>query len=957
MSKKTPPRRFKHRWVETFLLFLSMMKIPSKELVEPGPIVPYEAQLQFLRELDNGLDERQFEFVCLKARQLGITTILLALDIFWLYMHPGLQGALVADTHENRETFRQTITQMLESLPAGFRVPIASHNRGALMLTNGSRLQYMSAGKGKNSGLGRSRALNFLHASEISSWGDQIGIDSLIAGLSETNPNRLYIWESPLSLDTPIPTPTGWSTMGAIKEGDQVFNEEGQSCRVKGTSQVFSDRKCFRITFDNGDSIVADAGHKWRVAERRWPTNPQWRVMDVCTSDLDPAKHVIYVTKPLLLPDVDLPIDPYLLGVWLGDGASRAPRITAAASDIEEMQALLSARGHRFGVTTVSKNRAPMFTVLGVKEQFQAMNLIENKHIPNIYLRASEAQRRELLAGLMDTDGFVDKATFQCNFTSTSMQLLAGVSELIISLGIKPVESCNAPAGRTRLFPQGRTSTCKEARRLRFSESPALQVFKLPRKRQIHETPRRHIWRKSRRLRIVSIVEIPSVPVKCIAVDTPSHLFLAGRTMIPTHNTALGFNVFYDLHKAAKADTKKRAFFIGWWAKESYSIHNDDPDFKVWWLDNPALDLAEQEIDAIVQAEYGYTITPNQWAWYRKKAWDRSELSLKQEFPSYEKEAWQTTGAPFFAVKRVNADMELIRGRLGFSAYRYDLPHQFAKMACEETRDITQATLRIWELPVKNAKYAIGVDVAYGRSDINDRHCISVFRCFSDKIVQVAEYNTSVPETRTVAWVLAHLAGSYRDCMINLEVTGPGQQVMDEMRNLRQQINTSHLRSLEPLFKAKEALDMARWYLYHRPDQPGGGYLYGFRTNAQSKSTMYNSFRDAYNTEQVLIRSVPLLEEMITLVQNGAAIQASARNKDDRVFAAGLANHAWSSWIRATLMAENRTYLLETAKQQAIEDYGGNVISSLIPTFFKQAETNRQEAALRALLGGENRYR
>lgn len=617
MPTKTPAKRFKHRWVETFLVFLSLMKIPSKELTEPGPITPYDAQMIFLHELDDGLDAGQHEFVCLKARQLGITTILLALDIFWLYMHPGLQGALVADTHENRETFRQTITQMLDSLPKGFRVPITGHNRGSLMLSNGSRLQYMSAGKGKNSGLGRSRALNFLHASEISSWGDQIGIDSLIAGLSETNPNRMYMWES----------------------------------------------------------------------------------------------------------------------------------------------------------------------------------------------------------------------------------------------------------------------------------------------------------------------------------------------------TALGFNVFYDLHKAAKADSKKRAFFIGWWSKGSYQIPETDPDFQTWWGDNPALDTAEAEIDAIVKAEYGYTITPSQWAWYRKKAWDRSELSLKQEFPSYEKEAWQTTGAPFFAVKRVNADMEFIRGRLGFSAYKYDLPNSFSKMSCSETRDATQATLRIWELPVKNAKYAMGVDVAFGRSETNDRHCISVFRCFSDKICQVAEYTTSVPETRTVAWVLAHLAGSYRDCMINLETTGPGIQVMDEMKNLRQQINTHHLRQLEPIFRADQALDQARWYLYHRPDQPGGGYLYGFRTNAQTKSTMYNSFRDAYNTEQVIIRSVPLLEEMITLVQNGAAIQASARNKDDRVFAAGLANHAWASWIRASLMAENRTYQMEMAKQQKIEDYGGNVITSLIPTFFKEAEQGRRDQQLRQLLGAENRYR
>lgn len=611
------PPKFKHRWVGTFLIFLSMLKIPSKELVEPGPITPYDAQMRFLRELDLGLSEGQHFFVCLKARQLGISTVLLALDIFWLYMYPGLQGALIADTNDNRETFRETITQMLDSLPKGFRIPVKRHHRGALILANGSRLQYMSAGKNRNNGLGRSRGLNFVHATEISSWGDQMGIDAMIAGLSETNPHRLYIFES----------------------------------------------------------------------------------------------------------------------------------------------------------------------------------------------------------------------------------------------------------------------------------------------------------------------------------------------------TALGYNVFFDMHKEAKEDSKQRAFFIGWWAKETYQISEDDPDFKVWWLDNPQLDDLEQEITDTVLADYGHLITANQWAWYRKKAWNRSEISLLQEFPWHEKVAFQVTGAPFFALKRVNADMEFLRSRgVGFDAYRYDLTNSFLRMSCEQVFDASKAELRIWEAPVRAGKYAFGVDVAYGRSDTNDRHVIEVYRCFADKLVQVAEWATSTPETRTVAWVLGHLAGCYRDCMINLEIDGPGMQVMDEVRHLRQLINTAHLRQLEPMFKADQALDQARWYMYHRPDTPGGGFLYNWKTNWDNKLAMFNSLRDNYNTEQLIIRSVPLLEEMITLVQTGNAIQASGRNKDDRPFASGLANHAWTSWIRPTMMAENQTYVLEMAKQQQTETYGGNVVTGIIPKFFQQAKEQHAAEDLRRLLGG-NIYR
>jgi hypothetical protein len=183
-------------WLPAFMRFIELIRITSKDHEGPVPIIPYEGQKRFLKMLTDGLEADVHHFVTLKARQLGISTILLALDIFWLYMNPGLQGALISDTSDNKEIFRQTITEMLESLPPGYRVPIKSHNRNGLVLANGSRLQYMSAGKNKNSGLGRSRALNFVHATECSSWGDQKGLDSLLRALSEQNPNRLYVFES-----------------------------------------------------------------------------------------------------------------------------------------------------------------------------------------------------------------------------------------------------------------------------------------------------------------------------------------------------------------------------------------------------------------------------------------------------------------------------------------------------------------------------------------------------------------------------------------------------------------------------------------------------------------------------------------------------------------------------------------------------------------------------------------
>ena len=600
-------------WIPVFLEFLKVVTIPSKELKEPGPIIPYEAQYRFLRELDAGLSEDQHLFVILKARQLGMSTIMLILDVFWLYMHPGLQGGLVADTDENRIQFRETITQVLENLPAGFRIKVKRHNRAALVLANGSRLQYLCAGKGKNPDLGRSRGFNFMHGTELSSWGDQNGIHSLIDTLATENPNRLYIFES----------------------------------------------------------------------------------------------------------------------------------------------------------------------------------------------------------------------------------------------------------------------------------------------------------------------------------------------------TAKGYNAFHSIHKKAKLDPTQRAVFIGWWAKELYRIAAGTAEYDYWWGRNPVLDDQEQAMEALILQDYGWQMTTEQWAWWRKQSFDRSESNLLQEFPWHEKVAWQVTGSPFFSNKRLGADKDFVLNQaVTFSGYRYDLPQEFGNMRCEEVFTAKEAELRIWEKPVLNARYAIGVDVAYGRSDQADRHCIQVFRCFADKMVQVAEWATNMPETRTVAWVLAHLAGSYRDCMINLEVSGPGLQVMSEMKHLRQLIATSHLRNLEATFEARNALDMARWFLYHRPDTPGQGYMYNWKTNADNKSEMFNGFRDSYNTEHVVIRSLPLLDEMETLIQNGASIAASANNKDDRPFASALAHYAWINWIRFPMLQDNRTFAVEMAKQEQALASGGNVVQGLIPNFFRQRAAERREADFQRLLNG-----
>lgn len=180
---------------EMFYDYMRHIIIDSKE-IGSAPLEPYFGQRLFLDSVFDGLENDIHWFVILKARQLGITTVSLALDIFWLSFFPGLQGGLVTDTEPNKDKLRILIDRILKALPRSHSIPVDRHNRSNLVFANGSTLDYLVAGTRKNGGLGRSRAFNFLHATECSSWGDQEGLESLQKSLAAKFPARMYVFES-----------------------------------------------------------------------------------------------------------------------------------------------------------------------------------------------------------------------------------------------------------------------------------------------------------------------------------------------------------------------------------------------------------------------------------------------------------------------------------------------------------------------------------------------------------------------------------------------------------------------------------------------------------------------------------------------------------------------------------------------------------------------------------------
>lgn len=184
--------------VNHFWQFCAALRVDTKERGEVALTKDnlMGTQIYFIEEIAKGINEGKHSFVSLKGRQLGITTICLALDLYWSFKHKGMSGSLVTHDEETREMFRSTLTMYMAGLPNKWKQPVESHNRTQLVFGNRSRFAYQVAGTRKNTKLGKGKALTFLHCTEVSEYGDEEGMASLEASLAENNPNRLFIYES-----------------------------------------------------------------------------------------------------------------------------------------------------------------------------------------------------------------------------------------------------------------------------------------------------------------------------------------------------------------------------------------------------------------------------------------------------------------------------------------------------------------------------------------------------------------------------------------------------------------------------------------------------------------------------------------------------------------------------------------------------------------------------------------
>lgn len=549
--------------LKSFYHFCSQLRIETKEQGLKRMDTLLGTQTYTMEEIAKGLEDDCHFFVILKGRQLGITTISLALDLYWHFIHPGLQGTLTTDTEENRDMFRTTLAMYMDGLPKEYKIPAVAHNRNQLSLRNRSRLFYQVAGLRAKGSLGRGKAITYLHGTETSSWGDEEGLASLLASLAETNPLRMYMFES----------------------------------------------------------------------------------------------------------------------------------------------------------------------------------------------------------------------------------------------------------------------------------------------------------------------------------------------------TARGFNMFHDMYVTAKKARTQRAIFCGWWRNQFYTADPNSDVYKVYW--DGRLTGEEKEWVRDIRKLYNVEINSRQIAWWRWKSAEgiKDDALMYQEFPPTEDYAFVMTGSSFFSNAKCSEAARKAKVEKP-DVYRYAMGMNFEDTQVLKSRDAV-ATLKVWEEPIDTAYYVIGADPAYGSSDWADRFCISVFRCYADGLEQVAEFATSELNTYQFAWVIAHLAGAYRNSTLNLEVNGPGQAVINELRNLKRQA------SMMEGQKGKSLMDVMSHmtnYIWRKNDTMGGiSNSIGWLTTHASKERMLSYFKDYFERDMCVVRSFDLLEEMKTIRRDGGSIQAPGRSKDDRVIAAALACAAYAEQVQPRLIAMRLT--------------------------------------------------
>jgi predicted phage terminase large subunit-like protein len=371
-----------------------------------------------------------------------------------------------------------------------------------------------------------------------------------------------------LDIKTKILTTSGWKEHGNLKVGEYVFNDEGKPVRILANSGIY-DWHINKLTFAGGETILAADEHLWKL-HVDYDEHKGRREIIQQTNKIFARRHrrnpYIQIAPCLQFKEKKLLIDPYLLGIWLGNGTSTCGNITCWDKDINNYSSL--------GKITKNKNKNTYIIFPeGLRVNLKKLGLLQNKHIPINYILSSKKQRLELLRGLMDTDGTVDKKG-RCSFSQKVGQLGRDVYVLLRTLGFKP----------TIIEHNGKINGRIVGRYYNISFTPNKKdiIFKLKRKQDRIINKIKPDREDKYKFFLTKIESIGLAQVNCIQVE--GGMYLAGESLIPTHNSWLVTKAFpaYLFHRNPMERIIIGAYNMEYASSFSTGIHRilEDTNFK-----------------------------------------------------------------------------------------------------------------------------------------------------------------------------------------------------------------------------------------------------------------------------------------------------------------------------------------------------------------------------------------
>jgi hypothetical protein len=515
----------------------------------------YKPHAEIIRYIGiKALEKNSLPIVVLKSRQSGLSTIANALEMY--FMGSGLFGT------DDKPPIRIIHAFPQLDLAASYsKVKLNGMIASSIPEENydgkGQRKSYMQ------SLLDTSAPTNDSLQFKQFKGGNHIWIES--TGLSAER-----FRGKQLALDTKIPTPNGFVKLSDVKQGDSLFDENGNICKVIKLHPINISPESYEITFDDGTIVKACADHLWLTYTKRDRINiakfnrgkcknapiPKVKTtkeilatLKVCNNKEN--NHSIPNCLPVNFSQKDQIIDPYLLGLWLGDGNGGGGIQTADPEILNNFE-------HRVIPSSIDNgSKSNTYRVVGLTTKLRKLGLLINNHkdynnvyekrIPTEYMMGSCEQRLALIQGLMDTDGFCD-SNGRIEFTSVIRELSYDVYKLLLSMGIK----AHIIENESWLYEK----QCKNRFRINFTTK--LPVFRLARKFKNQRTKNTATCMSTHRY-IKSVKLIEPTPMRCLTVDSPNGLFLITENFIPTHNTAdiIFFDEIQEMSQAALGNATK----------------------------------------------------------------------------------------------------------------------------------------------------------------------------------------------------------------------------------------------------------------------------------------------------------------------------------------------------------------------------------------------------------------